>query len=141
MAAKTFNIEIEGYWREENVTSIPLKSGVYFVYECTYNRTRDTVSIHKLIYIGEASNVKERVKNHEKWDDWKKHVSSGNELCSSFGYIESTHRDRVEAAYIFEHKPPGNEEFKYSFPFDETTISSSGKTALLNTFFTVYKTA
>jgi len=98
------------------------------------------VSIHKLIYIGEAGDVQDRIKNHDLWDSWKKHVGEGNQLCFSFGYVESSNRDRVEAALIFKHKPPENTEYKDSFPFDKTTISLSGRTALLNTNFTVERT-
>ena len=67
-------------------------------------------------------------------------VRSGNELCFSFGYVESQNRKRVEAAFIFKHKPPENDEYKNEFPFDNTTIKSEGRTALLSTNFTVYRT-
>jgi hypothetical protein len=140
MAEKTITIEFDGYWRDKGKGGIPSKSGVYCVYECTYNSEKDTVSIHHLIYIGEADDVKDRVANHEKRDDWLKHVHRGNELCFSFGAVGSTDRSRAEAALVFKHKPPENEEYKYSFPFDRTTISSSGKTAKLSTSFTVDRT-
>ncbi len=140
MAEQTFEVEFEGYWREPNMSKIPAKSGVYCVYECTYNESEKTVSIHKLIYIGEAEDANDRIKNHEKWDDWEKHVKEGNQLCFSFGYVESSNRDRVEAALIFEHKPPENSEYTDSFPFDKTTISLSGRIALLHANFTVERT-
>ena len=137
MAEKTIDIEFDGYWRDENKGSIPAKSGVYCVYECTHNVKNKTVSIHKLIYIGEAEDVKDRVANHEKYKDWLKHVKKGDVLCFSFGGIGVTDRARAEAAMIFKHKPPENDEYVDSFPFDKTTMSLSGKTALLNTSFTV----
>ena len=84
MAEKTFNQEHDGYWREPNKNGLPKASGVYCVYECTHNTTAKTVSIHKLIYIGESDNVHNRVANHEKTNDWKKHVRNGNVLCFSF---------------------------------------------------------
>jgi hypothetical protein len=46
----------------------------------------------------------------------------------------------MEAAYIFKHKPPENEEYIDSFPFDQTTVNSSGITRKLNTSFTVKRT-
>jgi len=140
MAEKTITIEFDGYWRDKNKDSLPAKSGIYCVYECTHNVQEKTVSIHKLIYIGEAENVNSRVANHEKYGDWIKHVGKGNELCFSFGGVGSTDRSRAEAAMIFKHKPPENDEYVYSFPFDSTTISLSGKTALLNTHFKVNRT-
>jgi len=131
MAEQTFQVEFEGYWREPNINGIPTKSGVYCVYECTYNESERTVSIHKLIYIGEAGDANNRIENHEKWGDWRKHVREGRQLCFSFGYVESSDRERVEAALIFKHKPPENSEYLDSFPFDKTTVLLSGKTSLL----------
>jgi hypothetical protein len=84
--------------------------------------------------------VRDRIKNHEKWQDWKRYVRSGNELCFSYGYVESESRERVEAAFIFKHKPPANDECKDEFPFNTTTINRTGKTVLLQTTFIVYRT-
>jgi len=119
MAAKTISIKFDGYWRDENKGGLPAKSGVYCVYECTHNRTEKTVSLH---------------------NKWLKYVRQGNELCFSFGGVSSVDRNRAEAAMIFKHKPPVNDEYKDSFPYDKTTMSLSGKTALLNTYFTVNRT-
>ncbi len=140
MATQTYNIEFDGYWRDENKDGLSSKSGVYCVYSCIYNRSKNTVSIKKLIYIGEAVNVNSRVANHEKYDDWRSHLKSDEELCFSFGGVGAEDRDRCEAALIFKHKPPENEEYVNSFPFDQITMRLSGKTALLSTNFTVYRT-
>jgi len=139
MAAMTFNAEFDGYWRDKNISGISASSGVYCVYECTYNQEEKTVSIHRLIYIGEAKDARDRIKNHEKWQDWKKYVRSGNVLCFFFAYVKSENRDRVEAAFIFKHKPPETDGYKNEFPFDTTTIKASGKTKLLSTNFTVHR--
>lgn len=140
MVEKTFNIEFDGYWREQNIGGVPEESGVYCVYECTYNSSEKTVTIRRLIYIGEADNVRNRITNHEKKNDWMRYVRSGNVLCFSFAPVLTADRSRVEAALIFKHKPPVNEEYKNSFPFDRTTISISGKTAELITQFTLERT-
>jgi hypothetical protein len=138
--AKTISLKFDGYWREQSRGGIPSKSGIYVVYEGTYKPQSDTVSLQKIIYIGEAEDVNERIKEHEKWQDWKKHCGPRNELCFSFAYINNPNRERGEAALIYKHKPPVNDEYKYNFPFEETTMDLSGKTALLNTDFTVYPT-
>lgn len=140
MAEQTYSIAFDGYWRDKNKSGIPSKSGVYCVYECRYNAVSKTVSLKKLIYIGEAGNVSDRIANHEKYQAWKEHVGPGNELCFSFGAVPSASRERCEAAMIFKHKPPENSEYLSSFPFDKTTISLSGKTALLTTYFTITRT-
>jgi excinuclease UvrABC nuclease subunit len=140
MAAKTFNTDIQGYWRDQNKSGIPNHSGVYFVYVASHSVQTDKVTLHRLIYIGESDNVNSRIQTHEKYDEWRTYLSPGQELCYSTCRIDGEDRFRVEAAYIYEHKPPVNTEYKNSFPFDQTTVVSTGKTALLNTNFTVYRT-
>lgn len=140
MAAQSFSIDFDGYWREENKSSIPSKSGIYCVYSCTHNEAEKKVSLSKLIYVGEAADANGRISNHERLPDWKKHLSKGEQLCYSFGAIGGDYRERCEAAIIFKHKPPENTEYVNAFPFDETTMSLAGKTAKLQTSFTVKRT-
>jgi len=139
MAAKTISLTFDGYWREPNKGGIPKQGGVYVVYECSYNSEGGTVSLLKVIYIGEAADANERVANHEKWPEWRKHCGGSNEICFSFAPAANPDRERGEAALIYKHKPPVNEEYKDNFPFDETTMKLTGKTALLYTEFTVQR--
>lgn len=140
MAEKTFNQEFKGYWRDVNKKGLPKESGVYFVYECTYNTSKNTVTIHKLIYIGESEDVNDRVLKHEKYEKWIEHINHGNELCFSFTEVGDFHRIRVEAAYINEHKPPVNVEYVNHFPFDKTRIiSHPDKSTKLNKDFVVFR--
>ena len=140
MAAQTYSIEFDGYWREKNKGSVPSKSGIYCVYSCVHNVAEKNITIKKLVYIGESENVNQRIDGHEKLPDWKKHLNSGELLCYSFGGVSSANRDRCEAAMIFKHKPPENTEYVNSFPFDKTTMNLSGKTAKLTANFTVNRT-
>jgi excinuclease UvrABC nuclease subunit len=137
MIAKSYALAYEGYWREPNIESLPAKSGVYSVYACTHNRSANTVSITKLIYIGEAINVHSRIACHEKWRGWRRHVGPGQELCFNFAPI-LVDRERVEAALINHHKPPENSEYVDYFPYPQTTVSTSGANALLSSYFTVH---
>lgn len=140
MAEKTITINFDGYWRDKDKSGIPEQSGVYCVYSCAYDLNTEKVSIHKLIYIGESGDVRSRIADHGKYHDWLKHVNKGDELCFSFGAVETGDRSRSEAAMIFKHKPPENVEYTDSFPFDKTTMSLSGRTAKLQTNFTVNRT-
>ena len=140
MTWKTFKVNISGYWRDKDKITIPKHSGIYFVYEAAYISNNNTLSIKRLIYIGESRNVNKMVLKHRKISKWLKFVNSGNELCYSVVHVESAYRTRIEAAYIYEHKPPANEEYKNNFPFNKTRIKSTGETELLNTDFTVDKT-
>lgn len=140
MAAQSYTIDFDGYWREPNKGSVPSESGIYCVYSCEFNTSAKTVALKKLIYIGESDDVNGRIANHEKLPDWQRHVKQGQVLCYSFGPVPSANRVRCEAAMIFRHKPPENTEYTTAFPFDKTTITLTGKTALLDTSFTVQRT-
>jgi len=140
MSARTISLTFAGYYRDVNTSGIRNESGVYLVYTCTYDRQTDQVTLHKLVYIGEADHVRDRIQRHEKRPTWQTQLGPGQELCYSFALIASPDRERAEAALIYHHKPPVNDEFKYSFPFDETTVSSSGRCALIDPLFTVRRT-
>jgi len=120
---------------------------VYAVYVCKYNKPekkeeKGTVTLKKLIYIGEAENVNERLSNHkhEKWSEWQKEVPEGLETCFSFAEATSPDRERAECALIYHHKPKCNDECKYSFPYEETTVVSTGKHEFIESPITVEKT-
>lgn len=140
MSARTYQLPFDGYWREGKTGGIPAASGIYSVYVCTYDAAASTVDLKKLVYIGESENVRNRIAGHEKWPRWRRHVGIGQELCFNYAPITAD-RERAEAAMIFEHKPPENTEYVDSFPYDTTTIVTSGRNALLRPQFTVYRTS
>jgi hypothetical protein len=139
---KAFVLNFNGYWREPNISGLPEGSGIYGVYACTFNQLANQVTLARLIYLGESGNVRGRVASHEKWPLWRGALRSGEELCFNAALIGGdADRQRAEAAMIFEHKPPVNTEYVSDFPFDTTTITSSGTNALMKAVFTVYRTA
>lgn len=133
-------LSFNGFWREPAGGVIPAQAGIYVVYECRNNPQNNTVDLKKVIYIGEAENVRDRIATHEKWSLWRRQCGYGNEVCFSFAPIVKPDRQRAEAASIYQHRPPVNEEYKHNFPFDETTIVLTGSTSLLVPVFTVYRT-
>lgn len=138
MVVKSDMLDFDGYWREEKIGGLPAVSGVYGVYACTFNKAEKTVSLNRLIYIGESQNVKSRVADHEKWDQWRRKLRVGEQICVNAAPITpSTDRERAEAAMIHHHKPPCNVEFVNDFPYDTTTVSTKGRNALMDSHFTV----
>lgn len=139
MAEQTFSMVFDGYWREVNKGGVPDKSGVYCVYACTYDQKTKNLSIRMLIYIGEADDVRVRLATHERQEDWETHLEDGEVLCYSFAPSAAANRERCEAALINEHQPPENTEYKDAFPFDKTTINTTGKNKFLKPKFTVLR--
>ena len=138
MAAKSYSLDFNGYWRAPNIGGLPERSGIYCVYACVHNVGAGTVSIRRLLYIGEAADIHNRVANHERWADWTRNLRLGEELCFNAALIgPATDRERAEAAMIHHHKPPCNVQYVDTFPFDTTTISTTRENALLDRYFTV----
>jgi len=140
MAAKTISLQFKGYRRDKNRDGIPDESGIYLVYTCTYNPEPDTVTLHRLIYIGESAEVGKRIRNHPLRPTWQKYLGQGEELCYSFALVANPDRERGEAALIFYKKPPVNEEYKDSFPYDQTTMKCTGMCEFIPASFTVERT-
>lgn len=141
MVAKSYSLDFDGYWRASSISSLPAKSGLYCVYTCTYNALANTVTLNRLIYIGEAENIRSRVAGHERWRDWEGQLRAGEELCFTAALISpALDRQRAEAAMINHHKPTCNVEYVRAFPFDTTTVTTSGRNAKLAGYFTVYTT-
>ena len=101
MALREFKIEFNGYWREENKAALPCESGIYCVYACSFNAILKEVSISKLIYVGAAENVNEKIANHEKLGEWKGYLNYGEQLCYSFGAVERADRARCDGCHHF----------------------------------------
>ncbi len=139
--AKTISLNFNGYWL--NKGDVPASAGIYLVYVCRYNKSEDTVMLDKLIYIGEAGDVRDRIEDHEKWPEWQKQVPKESEICFSFAGVTSPDRERAEAALIHYHKPVCNKDDKYidSFPFEDTTVESTGRCVKLSSPITVHKTS
>ena len=139
MAAKSYSLTYDGYWRDAKVGGIPAQSGVYSVYACRHNSSAKTVSIRKLVYIGEAKDVRDRISGHEKWPRWRRHLHAGEVLCFNLAPIVGG-RERVEAALVHHHKPPENTQYVDTFPSEKTTVSTSGENRFLSSSFTVNPT-
>lgn len=137
---KTIELEFAGYWLDTNGSKVPDESGVYLVYVCRYNKDKDTVTLRKLIYIGEAEDANDRIANHEKRKDWVDQVPEGLQLCYSFAPANKSDRERAEAALIFYYKPVCNDKGKDSFNYDKTTVKSSGRCKFINSEITVERT-
>ncbi|MDE1495106.1 GIY-YIG nuclease family protein [Xenorhabdus bovienii] len=141
MTGRTISLEFEGYWTEENKTSVPSSSGIYCVYTCEHNKINRKVTLKKLIYIGESSNVESRITNHNKLEYWKRQLGRGETLCYAVAKVTTGESDRLraEAALIRTCRPSVNTEHKGDGPFayNKTTVTTSGTNHSLPSSVTV----
>lgn len=135
---QTYNIQFEGYWLEKNKAGIPAKSGVYMVYRSKYDVVSDKVTLLEIIYIGQSSNVKGRIANHERLPDFEQTLSLGETLSYVFAPVMSQDLDVVEKALIIAQRPRLNEQNQSSIDFGDKQFQVSGRCALLKyTNFTI----
>lgn len=135
---KTIKLNYEGYWREPNFNGVPVYSGVYSFYECKFNADK-TVTLVNLLYIGQAKNCRERVVGHNKLDEMRSSLTTGNVLCVHTAPLNELDKDRSENALIYHHQPPFNDLLKDSFNYDTTSIMCGGRYNLLSQNFTVQR--
>lgn len=116
---KTVQLSILGTYTDKILSTLPNVSGLYFVYK------EDENGLKKLLYIGEAENINNRLNgNHEKRREWNLHLLPGEQskivylVLTSQDVLSPTLRRDVENACIFKVHPPlntqGKSEFSYS---------------------------
>ncbi len=135
--AKTFDLKFDGYYRDINKASLPSCSGIYCVYTCSYDPSEKMVSLKKLIYIGQAEDINKRLSNHEKYEDWKSYLKSGETLCYNYTSVSINDLDRCENALIYKHQPIENTQCKKEFNYLQTTLNITGRSKFLNSSFTL----
>ena len=128
----TYQIYFRGYRRDENVSGLPSYSGIYIVYTCIYNEDQRTVTLKKLIYIGQAQDIKERVCTHDMKEKFLAELQNGEELCYAYAEIDKSDLNIVENALIFSQKPKLNSQYTRSFNYPPSRFIVEGKCALLN---------
>ena len=136
---KTFNLKFDGSIHDKNKSQLPTYSGVYLVYRGTYNSQTNTFTCKEIIYIGQADDINDRHKNHEKHDVFLGECKQGEVVFYSYAEVDKSDLDRVENALVYKMRPTLNDKLTQSFPYDETTIVSSGSCALLNKNFTLQR--
>lgn len=107
MNSMTYPLNFQGYYTKS--ADLPDYSGIYCIYACTHDVHARTVSIRKLLYIGESEDIHDRVSNHERRKDWESKLRNGEVLCFNVAPISpEDDRKHAEVAMIYYHKPPCN---------------------------------
>ena len=124
-----YQLDVQGYYKDQSRTGFPHSSGIYFVYRGIYIPHLKTVTLMELLYIGETENLYDRHNEHDKRNEFLARLQEGEELFYSFALTESLsneQRKKVEVALIYELCPPLNVQNVDSFIYDEITINVLG---------------
>ena len=133
----TYRLEFDGYWRDGREDALPSCSGIYCVYGAVYNSPTNTVTLKRLLYIGQSENIHERHRNHESKPMWRKELNSEEGLFYSVAPLAREELLICEAALIVKHHPPCNLKSQEFFPYGETHVMTAGRNALLSPDFMV----
>lgn len=126
-----YNVTFKGYRRDVNKDGLPSYGGIYMVYCCKYNENEQTVTLKRLIYIGKAINLHDRICNHNRYEDFNRQLQQGEQLCYSYASVSPNEVDVVENGLIFMQKPDLNDDLKDSFNYPDSEFSIEGACALL----------
>lgn len=126
---KTVNLEFDGYFRYIN--DLPNKSGIYTVYTATKNLGGE-YNIDKLLYVGESGDIRNRLTNHEKFEEFQAVLRRDQILAFGYALTNEENRLRAEAALIHGNrnqlKQSGfNVEYIDNCPDDNIIVEISGK--------------
>lgn len=125
-----YNLNFRGYWIDANTSGIPQVSGVYLVYRCTYDD--GGVTLKELLYIGQSKNLRERINDHEKKEQFLRECREGETICYSVAEVPQKDLDVVENALIFAQKPRLNTQYKDSFEHESpVSLNLEGRCKLM----------
>lgn len=122
-----YNLIFKGYWRDCNRQKLPEYSGVYLVYKCIYNDTEKTVKLLELIYIGQAENIRDRIKNHDKQAEFQSECKQNQTICYATAEVKKEDLNIVENALIFAQKPRLNKKSNDKFEHKPAEFHLEGK--------------
>lgn len=134
---RTFNLNFEGSYLDDKRYYMPEYAGVYLVYRGTLTDDGKALICKELIYIGQATNIRSRLENHDRREDFLQRADNDEEIFYSCAKCNTNDLDRIENALIYHVQPPLNRNGVFSFPYPDTRIISSGQCALLDKDFTI----
>lgn len=134
MAAKTYDLNFEGYVWEED---LPEKPCIYLTYTVVLNKESNKYELDELVYIGESDGIKSRQAEHFADCDYPKNTKLAYAYAALSGGEDN--RKRCEAAMIYKVQPKWNTQNKKSFNYDTTTVKSNGKHYVVPDELTAYR--
>ena len=108
-----FTLPYDGYWGKEKLSTY---AGIYYVFATKLTEEGKLIG-KRLVYIGEADNIRERhngtkakPKTHEHLQDFNDELKDGETLRYDTSKFEGSEEDRkmIEAAMIYAIKPAFN---------------------------------
>lgn len=138
---RTASVWFDGFWSEDEFSEIPRSSGIYCVYATLSTDDIGEPNLMNFLYVGQAANIRDRVKKHDRLDDWKSVAENigVDEIVLAVGDVNTTRKrsksdqtelDIVERAIIHRYLQPCNREAPWLS--QNVRISMDGEIGLLH---------
>lgn len=126
--AKSFALNIRGYFRDEVRNQFPHYQGIYFIYRGILNHVTKTCTLTALLYIGETNDLYDRLNEHPNRTELMEALEDGESLFYTYALtdLNEAERKRVEASLIYELAPSKNMRTIQEFPYSETILEVFG---------------
>ena len=125
---KTFELNIQGYYRDEVRNQFPNKQGVYFVYKGILNYVTRTCILTTLLFIGETEDLHSTFNEHPTRDQFIESIKEGESIFYAYALTDfrQSNLRRVAASLIYELQPLLNNRGVDACTFPSTTIKILG---------------
>ena len=130
-------LHFEGSIADSFRQRLPQYSGIYLVYRGRFDSKENLFYCREIIYIGQASNIRGRINNHDRRNDFLAARGKDEVIFYSYAPLETSVLDIVEGALIFVMKPRLNNNGKDTYAYQPVHVMSDGACALLDTDFEI----
>lgn len=126
-----YNLHFEGSLSDTLKQRLPVYSGIYLVYRGKFDAKDKLFYCKEILYIGQAVNIRDRVANHERRNDFYAQLRKDESIFYSYAQVDSSILNKIENALIYTMKPCLNSMGKDSYQYSAIHVVSDGACALL----------
>lgn len=121
----SYELTINGYYRDNVRGFFPEVQAIYFVYRGAYKPSTRWAVLKEIIFVGDSDNLREDVNDDTRRMDFLERCQYGECLFYSYSVFKGKKEDRhrVVAALVTELQPPLNKDTLFRYPETEVLIT------------------
>lgn len=133
----TYKLHFDGSLADSYRQQLPQYSGIYLVYRGRFDAKENLFYCWEILYIGQATNIRERIVNHDRRSDFLASRGKDEVIFYSYAHLDASALNMVEGALIYVMKPRLNIIGRDSYAYQPIHVLSDGACALLDTDFKI----
>ena len=124
-----YSLNFDGYFLSE--LGIPEDTGIYMAHRCIYDRVNDEVDLKEILYIGQSTNLRQRVKQHIEKKDFVSYHRPNETICYSYAPCDGRSIDAIENGLIYMQQPRANtllkDDYHHAMPVSFSCFGRYGR--------------